>query len=105
MSPTRNSILKAYQKNRTLGMTPLDKILYAYTKGMRAAEKEDAAKLRRIIEGLISALDFSKNPIVPAAFLRLYRHCLAILEEGRYKEIRRILLTLRSQFLKAAVQK
>jgi len=105
MSPTRNSILKVYQKNRTQGMTPLDRILHAYTKGMQAAEKKDEVKLRRILEGLISALDFSRNPIVPAAFLKLYRHCLAILEEGRYKEIRRILLTLRSQFLKAAVQK
>ncbi|MBN2069094.1 MAG: hypothetical protein JW739_05600 [Opitutales bacterium] len=102
MSPTRQSILKTYRKNSTLTLSPLERILLAYNKGMQAAEKEDEIRLRRILEGLISALDFTQSPIVPTAFLRLYTHCLHILPEGRYKEIRRILLTLRTQFLRAA---
>lgn len=74
--------------------TPEELILDLYNLGIEACDKKDEGKVRKIINGLIDALDFDYKEIA-TSFHNLYQYALNLLETRQFDEIRNLLSELR----------
>jgi len=91
---------KQYGRNKTGGMSTLEKIRFTMDVAMKAANEGDANRLRQALSVLKRGLNFKKQPLIALGFFRLYVYCEKVLDEKEdYPEIARIIFQLRRAWM------
>ena len=86
---------RAYQVQRAVTTTPLDRLLMVYDLALTACHTHDLPATHRALRLLSRTLDFDADPELAGHLFRVYEYCQTRLRTGAFEEVASVLSELR----------